>query len=175
MSEQPSNGSAPEREKRGRPVLRRVVIAAFIGTAALFGFAAGKVHSAPWWHFGGPHHALDADEIDFFIEHRVNRALSEVDATKEQRDKVVQIVKAAVRDLRALRKEPWVQKEKVASLLGANTIDRAALENFRTEQLGKADAATKRILQAVGDVGEVLTPEQRRHLIERWEHRHSRW
>jgi periplasmic protein CpxP/Spy len=175
MSEEIPTAGAPERAGGSRPSRRRWLVAVFAGAAALFGFAAGKVHSAPWWHLAGHHHALDAEEIDYLVEHRVNRLLSKVDATQEQRDKVVRIVKAAVNDVRALRKGPWDQREKFAGLLRADTIDRAALENLRAEQLSTADAATKRLLQAVADAAEVLTPEQRRQLAELWEHRHGRW
>jgi Spy/CpxP family protein refolding chaperone len=47
------------------------------------------------------------------------------------------------------------------------SIDRAALEALRAEQLALADAASKRFIQALGDAAEVLTPEQRRNLDER--------
>jgi Spy/CpxP family protein refolding chaperone len=52
-------------------------------------------------------------------------------------------------------------------LLTQPTVDRAAIEALRAEQLSLADAASKRFAQAVGDAAEALTPEQRRKLDER--------
>jgi len=175
MSEDTSNAAAPGRAIESRPRGRRWLFAFFISAAAVFGFAAGKVHSAPWWHFAGHRHALDAEEIDYLVDHRVNRMLSNVDATPEQRTKITSIVKATVNDVRALRKGPWDGREKFAGLLKADSIDRSALESLRAEQIGNADAATKRVVQGLADVAEVLTPEQRRKIIERWDSWHSHW
>jgi Spy/CpxP family protein refolding chaperone len=56
----------------------------------------------------------------------------------------------------------------------APTIDRVALERLRVEQVQNVDALSKRILAAVEDAAEVLTPEQRqkfaRHLQGRMHH-----
>jgi hypothetical protein len=46
-------------------------------------------------------------------------------------------------------------------LLTRETVDRAALEKFRTDMLATHDAVSKRLVQAVADAREVLTPEQR--------------
>jgi len=52
-------------------------------------------------------------------------------------------------------------------LLAAPTIDRAAIEKLRAEQITLADASSKRMTQALADAGEVLNPEQRKKLAER--------
>ncbi len=161
---QPGSGSAP---RRGR----RWLAAALIGLAAVFGFAAGKVHSSPWFHWGH-HHPFDAEEIAFIVQHRLGHALSRVDATQEQRDKVNAIAKAAIDDVMAMRKDPAARHEKVLAILKADTIDRSALESIRAEQLGVGEAASKRIVQAVADAAEVLKPEQRRQLAAEWERWH---
>ena len=77
------------------PRRRRWLFAVMIGMAGLFGFAAGKVHSLPWFHWAH-HHPFDAEEVNFFVQHRIGRALSRVDATQEQRDKINAIAKAAI-------------------------------------------------------------------------------
>jgi periplasmic protein CpxP/Spy len=58
-------------------------------------------------------------------------------------------------------------RQRGRTLLTQPGIDRAAIEAFRAEQLALADAASKRLTQALGDAAEVLTPEQRRRLDER--------
>lgn len=162
-STQPGSSRAPRR--------RRWLVAVMIGVAGVFGFAAAKVHSAPWLHPWGLHH-LDADEIAFFVQHRINRALSRVDATDEQRGKINAIVKATVNDVLALRKDPAARREKVLAVLKADTIDRSALEEIRAERLSAGEVASKRIVQAVADIAEVLKPEQRRQLLADWERWH---
>jgi protein CpxP len=49
-------------------------------------------------------------------------------------------------------------------LLTQQTIDRAALEKLRADQIALHDAASRRLIQAIGDAAEVLTPEQRRKI-----------
>jgi len=168
MSDQTSN-TCPQSQPAAAPRRRRRwLFALLIGVAGLFGFAAGRVHSSPWWHWGG-HHFLDAEDIGFIVQHRVDRMLKSVDATSEQRDKIDAIVKAAVNNLMAMRKERSERREKILAIMKADTVDRPALEALRAQQLAVAEAASKRIVQAVGDAAEVLKPEQRRQLAERWE------
>ena len=45
---------------------------------------------------------------------------------------------------------------------------RADLEKLRAEQVGAADAVSKRVVQAIADAAEVLTPEQRKKLNDRF-------
>ena len=45
------------------------------------------------------------------------------------------------------------------------TIDRAALEQIRATELQRAETASSRVVQAIADAAEVLTPEQRIELI----------
>ncbi len=150
---------------------RRWLAAAVIGAVAVSGFAAGKVYSSPEFHWAHPH-PFDAEEIGFFVQHRIGHALSSVDATPEQRDKITAIAKAAIDDVMAMRKDRAARREKALAIMKADTIDRSALEALRAEQLGVGEAASKRIVQAVAGAAEVLKPEQRRKLAGEWEQWH---
>ncbi len=168
MSE-PSPNEGTQSGPYRAPRRRRWLAAVMIGMAGLFGFAAGKVHSSPWFHWA--HHPFDAEEITFFVQHRIGHALSRVDATQEQRDKINAIAKAAIGDVLAMHKDQAARREKALAIFKADTIDRAELEAMRAERLSAGDAASKRIVQAVADAAEVLTPAQRRQLAgdaERW-------
>lgn len=171
MSEDTSNTGQEDRARDRGGRRRRWLSALFIGGALAFGFALGNVHSAPWAHFAGHHH-LDPEHVERHVERRVNWILSKVDATPEQRDKIDGIVKAAINDVMAQRKEPWEAKKKLVELLSAETVDRSSIEALRAEHINAADAASKRIAQALADAAEVLKPEQRRQLAERWERWH---
>ena len=153
--------------------LRRTAI-----VAAMAGLAAGLGTHA--WAHGG-HHGRDrgamADpaKMDERIESMVKRMLSRVDATDEQRAKVSAIAKQAGADLRGLREKQQSLRAKGLELLGAPTVDRAAIEGLRAEQMKLADEASKRVSLALADTADVLTPEQRAKLAQAMKERQGRW
>jgi protein CpxP len=176
-SPEQSNGRAqPSQPGKRLNWGRRIAVGALlVGLGAASGIAIGKVHSEPglFWH-GMGHHQFDPDRAATRIEHRVDRVLSRLDATKEQKDKVSGIIKTAFSDIVGMGVQPWETRQKFAELLRADTIDPAALEALRAEQVTKIDAASKRMVQAMSEAATVLTPEQRRDLIDRWQKRHER-
>jgi len=153
--------------------LRRVAIAAMAASLAV-GFGAQA------WAHGG-HHGRDrgamADpaKMDERIESMVKRMLSRVDATDEQRAKVSAIAKQAATDLRGMREKQRAVRAKGVELLSAPTVDRAAIESLRTEQMKLADEASRRVSLAMADSAEVLTPEQRAKLAQGLKERQARW
>jgi Spy/CpxP family protein refolding chaperone len=103
-----------------------------------------------------------------FVEERADRGVRhlaiEIDATAEQEAKLRAIVKAAVKDLFPMHEKLHAARERAQSLLTQQTVDRAAIEAFRAEQIALADNVSKRIAQAVADAAEALTPEQRQKI-----------
>ena len=164
----------PRRPRRWRGALAGVLL---LGVGAAGGYAAGSMQG-PWWILSAAAHGhFDPARMGKHIDHRVDRMLDRVDATQEQRDKVSGIFKNAVNDVTSLGFKPWDVREKFITLLRADTIDPAAFEALRAEQIGAADAASKRMVQAMTEAAQVLTPEQRKELADRWEqhgwhHRH---
>jgi Spy/CpxP family protein refolding chaperone len=74
-----------------------------------------------------------------------------------------------------MREKGQVARARAAELLIQPKVDRAAIEAFRAEQLALAEAASKRLAQAVGDAAEVLTPEQRQKAHEFIQWRRGLW
>jgi periplasmic protein CpxP/Spy len=110
--------------------------------------------------FDGAIEALVEAHADRMVRH-----LSiEIDATAEQQDKLRAIVRDAVKDLLPMREKLMAARATARELLTQQTIDRAAIEKFRADQIAFHDAASKRLVQAVADAAEVLTPEQRRKI-----------
>ena len=109
-------------------------------------------------------------QIEDRVDRGIRHAAIELDATPEQQEKLRAIAKSAVRDLLPMGEKARAVRERAAALLLQPKIDRAAIEAFRAEQMALADAASKRLAQAVGDAAEVLTPEQRQkaHELLRW-------
>lgn len=99
----------------------------------------------------------------------------EVDATEAQQQKIRPIVSQAVNDLLPLHAELRAARGRAIELVSAPSIDRGAIESLRAEQLQVAEQASRRLTQALADLAEVLTPEQRRQIAERMSRRHGRW
>jgi periplasmic protein CpxP/Spy len=107
---------------------------------------------------------------------RMIRHLSiEIDATAEQQDKLRAIVRDAVKDLLPVGEKIRAARATARELLTQQTIDRAAIEKFRADQIATHDAASKRLVAAVADAAEVLTPEQRRKISGMLPGRGPRW
>jgi Spy/CpxP family protein refolding chaperone len=123
------------------------------------------------WHMrpfmGGP---FDPAQVDRHVERVMKHLAVEADATADQQAKLVGIAKGAVSDLLPLREKLQANRAKALDLFTAGTVDRAAIERLRSEQLALAETASKRIAQALGDAAEVLNPEQRRTLVDRASH-----
>ena len=56
--------------------------------------------------------------------------------------------------------------------LSEPTVDRDTLESLRMAELGLAESASGHLTKALADLADVLTPEQRRALLERFDHGH---
>jgi Spy/CpxP family protein refolding chaperone len=108
------------------------------------------------------------------IERGVERLAWATDASTEQKQKMNAIAQKAADDIFALRQQHLEARKQVVATLAAPTIDRAKLEQLRTDQMKLADTATKRVTDAVADIAEVLTPAQRADLAQRFE-RWQRW
>jgi protein CpxP len=118
---------------------------------------------------------MSSEEIADRIEHGVKYMLSEVDATADQKAKVTAILQAAAQDVHGLRDQHLAARTQIRQILSAPTIDRTRLESVRAEELGLADQASKRIITAIADAAEVLTPEQRTKLMDEMQKHHRGW
>jgi Spy/CpxP family protein refolding chaperone len=149
-----------------------LALAAAALATGLVGFGIGKATSGH--HFGhrfGMHRSIDADAIIRQADAGVGRILGQVDATAEQKTKVTDITKLAVKDLMPLRDAHNAVRDKLAAALKSEKVDRALIEQLRVEELGLAETLSKRAAQALADTAEVLTPAQRAKLVERWQAR----
>jgi Spy/CpxP family protein refolding chaperone len=96
----------------------------------------------------------------------VEWAFRAVDATDQQQEEGRVVVERLVDQLVPLREEHVAHRQAVARELLKAQIDRAALEQLRTEGLGLADEASRIVVDGVADLAEVLSPEQRVELLE---------
>jgi periplasmic protein CpxP/Spy len=169
----PQPGAAPAQPPRSR---RGMFVMALLAVALLAGLSGSMLTTAfaqgyGWQHFGmrggGPFGGpLTPAQIDDRIDRMTKHMAIELDATADQQAKIATIAKAAVGDLRAMREKAQAARTQAITLLTAPTVDRTAIERLRTEQMGLADSASKRIAQALADIADVLNPEQRRKVAD---------
>jgi Spy/CpxP family protein refolding chaperone len=164
-SPQTSESSCRGSARCGAGFGRSVVILLIALAAGFVGGYAGKSFA----HGQGRlmSEAMDPARVDELVERLVKHVAVEVDATPEQKDKLTDIVKGAARDLAPLRGNMYRVRQQTIDLMSAESVDRAAIEILRAEQLALMDAASKRLTQALADVADVLTVEQRRELAAR--------
>jgi len=148
---------------------RRWLLVATVALAsALTGAAASRAVSQHAWSgpgfMGEP---FDPARVEDGADRAVRHLAIEIDATTDQQEKLRAIVKGAVKDLLPMREKALAARQRARVILTQPTIDRAAIEALRAEQLALAEVASKRFAQALGDASEVLTPDQRRKIDDR--------
>lgn len=154
--------------------LRRALVVGSVAVAAgLTGAFASSAYSQgfgpPWQHRPFWGQTFDPAAVEDRADKIVRHLSIEVDATTDQQERLRTIVRSAVRDLIPLREKAVNSRMRGRDLLTQTTIDRAAIEQLRSDQMALADQASRRIAQAIGDAASVLTPEQRRKIAERIE------
>ena len=163
---------APGRARRGIFALAVIAIAVVAGlTGNMLTTAFGQGFAWHAWHdggfaggfMGGP---LTPAQIDDRIDRATKHLAIELDASADQQMKIAGIAKSAVADLRPMHEKALAARRQAAALLTAPTVDRAAIEKLRTDQIALADAASKRIAQAAADASDVLNPDQRRKIAD---------
>ncbi len=144
------------------------------------GFFAGKSYACEpgFGHHGGPQafmsgKPMDVEKMNKFAERGVKHMLDDVKANDAQKAQATAIVKASVEKGAPLADKLRGNHEQMRKLMSAATIDKAAIEALRAEQIKLADEASKLATQTMQDIAEVLTPEQRAKLAEKMEKRHG--
>jgi Spy/CpxP family protein refolding chaperone len=122
-------------------------------------------------HDGHRWQQMSPDDAARRIEKMLGWVLAGVDASETQKQRIGEIAQAALKDLYPLRDQHRQARDKALTLLGGADIDRAAIEAIRIEEMALADQASKRFSSALLDAADVLTPEQRGKLIERFKRR----
>jgi Spy/CpxP family protein refolding chaperone len=134
----------------------------FAGSQAIAagGLMGGMGH---FRHHGPPPSPEVAQER---AEFAIDFVLSRVDASDDQKGQIKAIVGSSIVDLFPLVDQHKANREAFVAELSNPTIDRDALEQLRKNGLDMADRASMRVVSAIADAAEVLTPEQRNELIE---------
>ena len=144
-------------------VLLIVLVGAILAGAAVVSTAAVRSHGG---HGFRGHFNHDPELAREHAEFAASWVLSRIDATDEQQEEVKAIIGRSVDELTALAEQHRQGREAWIAELSKPTIDRAALDELRRTQLELADVASERVVEALANAAEVLTPEQRIQLVE---------
>lgn len=139
------------------------LLAVTAGTAAIAGAGLAAGHPAPHEMLGMSRHGGMAAMDPAAMDAHVDKMLAEMvpDATAEQKARLKTIAKAVHSDLGGVHAQFGQAHQQAHALLLQPTIDRAGLEALRVEQVRQVDVASQRVVAAIADAAEVLTPEQR--------------
>lgn len=148
----------PARRRRwGVASLIVIVGAVSIGGATL----AGAVQGMGGHHMGGQ--AMTPAEMEQHLNALVDNVLP--DGTAEQKARLAAIIRAAHADIAPFHAQLAGAHQRAHDLLMQPRVDRAALESLRAEEVRQLDATSRRLVQAVADAADLLTPEQRGRLF----------
>ncbi len=149
--------SGRSRARRWAPLLATITIAV-AGAAAVVPLAVQAMPGGPGM-MGGEHGG-------HFMGRMLERMLDQVGATEAQRTQIRQIAQLAQADMKAQMEAGRALRDQGLALMSAPTLDAVAAEALRQQMLAHHDQASRRMLQAMLDIGNVLTPEQRVKLAE---------
>ena len=137
---------------RSRPRVGFISIA-----ASVVALAAGALAYA---HSGGGHHGPMSADPEKHLEH-LNAMLTKVGASDAQKKQIEGILRPAFDEMKAAHETHASAFRQFHESIMAPSIDRARLETLRADEIKSLDEASKRVVTAITDAAEVLSPEQR--------------
>jgi Spy/CpxP family protein refolding chaperone len=115
-----------------------------------------------------PHGAKTPEEFRERFDKATQRALKKMDATEDQKARIKPIADDLGMALSGFREEHKDIRSRFVKALEAEKVDPGEVERIRADTLALADRATGKMTEAIVKVSDILTPEQRRKLADRW-------
>lgn len=165
-----TNTESPKRRPFLKGLLAGGLAGSLLGGGAAFAHQGGHPH---FWKAGCRNRAAmrDPGVMRERADYMVERTLSRIDATPDQREQVKTIVRSAIDDLLALREQHQANRKAMVAALTQPEVDRNELERIRSAEVDLVNQGSKRIVTALADSAQILDPEQRAQLAEmasRW-------
>jgi Spy/CpxP family protein refolding chaperone len=162
--------AAPKRGFGTLALILTFVVGLIGGGAAVVASAHGMgMHRWAGHHFMHDRGDGDGREISEHAGRMAGHLARRVDATDAQKQKLIQIAQGLAREVQPVRQKMYEARKRAMSLLTAPATDRAAIEALRAEQMALADEVSRKLVTALADVAETLTPEQRAKLAKKFE------
>ena len=160
VSAQPHTG-----RRRWRWLLAVVPVTLAVGIGAATYAVAGPFGFGP---------AASPEQRKEMMERRLDRALGLVKATDSQRTAVKAIFARTFAELAPIHQEKRRLHDDFVAAFAADPVDRAAVEKLRTQTTALVDRGSQVLSKALLDAAGVLTPDQRKTLIDRLHELHGR-
>lgn len=178
--QQPDNRAAPTQERKCKlPRRTRFGIAAFllvslgaivgavvvgtIGASAFAGHGHHAGHRAG--HYTG-HHGHSRDSVEAHLQRKTTWVLRALDTTSEQQAQVETLLSDTLAEVYPLVERHRENRTLWLEELGKPELDPEALETLREQELMLMDSMSVSLVSAFASVAQILTPEQRRELID---------
>ena len=138
------------------PKRRRLAVVAI--AASMLAIVGGTLAYA---HSGGMHHGpMSGRGSEDHLEH-MQAMLGKIGASDAQKKQIEGLLKPAFEEMTAAHEAHSAAFAQFHEAITAPSIDRSRIEALRAEQLKSLDEASKRMVTAITDAAEVLSPEQR--------------
>jgi len=138
------------------PKRRRFAVLAI--ATAMLAIVGGTLTYA---HSGGMHHGpMSGRGAEDHLEH-MQAMLTKIGASDAQKTQIEGLLKPAFDEMSAVHEAHSAAFAQFHEAITAPSVDRARIEALRAEQLKTLDEASKRMVTAITDAAEVLSPEQR--------------
>jgi protein CpxP len=150
------------------PKRRRLAVLAI--AASLLALAGGTLAYA---HSGGGHHGpMSGRSAEDHLEH-MQAMLTKIGASDAQKAQIEGLLKPAFEEMKTAHEAHSAAFAQFHEAITAASIDRARIESLRAEQVKSLDEASKRLVTAITDAAEVLSPDQRAALAEQIRSHHG--
>jgi len=111
-------------------------------------------------HSGGGQHGHMGRGAKDHLEH-MQAMLTQIGATDAQKAQIEGLLEPALEEMKAAHEGHSAAFKQFHDEITAPSIDRARIESLRAAQMKALDAASKRLVTAISDAAEVLSPDQR--------------
>ena len=150
-----------------------IMAVAVAALALAVGSAVGKPGFGGYHGHFGRHAAWIGEDMKDFSEFFVKRFSRHIDATDQQRAAIQKEVDSALPKMLSLHERKDAVREKVIAALSGETVDRAGLEQARKAAAALAEVASGIALTTTINTAEILTPAQRKELVDNFRQRHG--
>ena len=159
-------------KKRGKII--GLVLLGLVAAGAVFAWASPG-YCKPFGHHGhwGGGSSVTEDDMKDITEFAVKRFARVSGATAEQKEAIKKELDSRLPKVVELKKKQSDIRDKFLATLNADTVDKAKLEETRKEALALADEASRTALDTLAAVSAILTPEQRKKMLERFKQEHK--
>ncbi len=150
---------------RGRMLFWGIVFSVGVGLLSSFVFGRSQGH---WRNAKGSYARHTSKDPQKEIKAGVQWMLSRVNATVEQRTKVNSILEKLAPEIDKYQSERQALQAQFLKAAEADEISRTELQDIQAKSLSLTEKTLNQSIDTLLKISEVLTPEQRKQLVESW-------